>query len=286
MLLGCYDIAKKTSVRDNAVPPVLLLSVLTGAFIWLSILALGFLHDRSYSTLFYLDVRQHLLLLAKAAMVGTSWSCAFFALKYLPLSVATPIRATSPLWTILLAVAVMNERPAAIQWAGIALVLAAFFALSRVGAKEGIYFHRDRGVTLMIVATLLGSLCALFDKYLLQVVKISPMAVQAWFSIYLVPVMLPLAIRWFNRERVETPFQRRWSIPMIAILLLIADYVYFRAVAEPDALISVISPLRRTSVIIPFAFGLIRLKEKNWSIKTPCIVLILLGVYLLSIGSN
>ena len=286
LLLGCYDIAKKASVKDNAVPPVLLLSVLTGAVIWLVILILAGITDSSIAAAWNLGFREHGLLFLKSMMVGASWTCAFFALKHLPISVATPIRATSPLWTILLAVAVMSERLAVQQWVGIGLVLAAFFALSRVGAKEDIHFHRDRWVTLMLVATLLGSLCALYDKYLLQIERLSPVSVQAWFSIYLVPVMLPLVIRWWRRDRQQTPFHWRWSIPMIAVLLLVADYAYFKAVAEPDALISVISPLRRTSVIVAFAFGIVRLKEKNWRIKAPCITAILLGVYLLSVGSR
>ena len=164
--------------------------------------------------------------------------------------------------------------------------MAAFFALSRVGAKEDIHFNRNRWVLLMLAATLLGSLCALYDKYLLQVERLSPLSVQAWFSIYLVPVMTPLVVRWWRHERQRTPFHWRWSIPMIAVLLLVADYVYFKSVAEPDALISVISPLRRSSVIVTFAYGIVRLKEKNWRSKAPCIIAILLGVYLLSVGTG
>lgn len=134
----------------------------------------------------------------------------------------------------------------------------------------------------IIGATLLGSLSALYDKYLLQVVKLSPVVVQAWFSIYLVPFMLPLAIRWYRLERVENPFRWRWSIPLIAISLLIADFTYFTAISNADALISVISPLRRTSIIIAFLFGILQLKESHWRPKAACIAAILLGVYLLS----
>ena len=282
LLLGCYDITKKASVRDNAVPPVLLLSVMTGAVIWLLILVGS--SDSSVVAARDLGLREHGLLFAKSVMVGLSWSCAFFALKHLPISVATPIRATSPVWTILIAVAAMSERPSVQQWLGIGLVLAAFFALSRVGAKEDIHFHRDRWVGLMLVATLVGSLCAIYDKYLLQTERLSPVSVQAWFSIYLVPVMLPLAIRWWRYDREQTPFQWRWSIPMISVLLLVADYAYFTAVSDPDALISVVSPLRRTSVIVAFAFGILSLKEKNWRAKAPCIGVILLGVYLISVA--
>ncbi len=286
LFLGLYDIAKKSAVEGNAVPPVLLLNVITAALIWSLPLCMAAAmpgeSSGSLAELWQLKPRDHGLLLCKSVMVGTSWSFAFFALKRLPISIATPIRATSPVWTILFAVAVMGERPALGQWFGIALVLAAFLALSRVGAREGIHFHRNRSVTLMIIATLLGSACAVYDKYLLQVAGLSPVVVQAWFSIYLVPVMLPLAIRWYRFERVETPFRWRWSIPLIALFLLVADFAYFTAVASEDALISVISPLRRASIIIAFAFGVVRLKEQNWRAKAPCIVVILFGIYLLS----
>jgi drug/metabolite transporter (DMT)-like permease len=286
VFLGFYDIAKKAAVKDNAVPPVLLLNVLTAALIWSVPVCLALVMPRessgSAAELCDLTAREHGLLFCKSIMVGTSWTLALFALKQLPISIATPIRATSPLWTILFAVAAMGERPGVGQWIGIAIVLLAFFAFSRVGAKEGIHFHRDRSVTLMILATLLGSACALYDKYLLQTEGLSPVVVQAWFSIYLVPVMLPLAIRWWRRERREIPFQWRWSIPLIAIFLLVADFAYFTAVASDGALISVISPLRRISIIITFLFGIVRLKEQNWRAKAPCIVIILLGVYMLS----
>lgn len=286
VFLGLYDIAKKSAVKDNAVPMVLLLNVLTAASVWTIPVLLSFVMPSEPSgwlhALSDLGAKQHMLLLCKSILVGASWTCAFDALKHLPLSIAAPIRATSPVWTVLLAVAAMSERPGLWQWIGIVIVVGAFVAFSRVGAAEGIRFHRDRFVILMIVATLLGAISALYDKYLLQSMSLSPAVVQAWFSIYLVPVMLPMAIRWWKVDRAETPFQWRWSIPLIAVFLLIADYAYFTAVASDGAMISVISPLRRSAIIIPFLFGILRLKEKNWRSKGACIIAILIGVILLS----
>ncbi len=286
LFLGLYDIAKKDAVKGNAVPPVLLLNVLTAAAIWTVPIAgswLGlFPADSEFSQITSIHPAQHLMLMLKSMMVGASWICAFFALKSLPISIATPIRATSPVWTILVAVSVMGERPGLFQWLGILIVLLAFFGLSRVGAQEGIHFHRNRAVALMIVATVLGSLCALYDKVLLQQTDLRPAAVQAWFSIYLVPVMLPLAIRWWRRDRSSAPFHWRWSIPLIAIFLLVADFSYFTALSDPNSLISVVSPLRRGSVVIAFLFGVLNLKEENWRAKAPCVAAILTGVILLS----
>ncbi|QDT07154.1 EamA-like transporter family protein [Rubripirellula lacrimiformis] len=288
IFLGFYDIAKKSSVRDNAVPIVLLLNVVTAALVWLpAVVASSAGFDTAgggLAGLTDLPLQHHGLLMAKSLLVGTSWTLAFFAMKQLPISIATPIRATSPIWTIAIAVLAMGERPSWGQWGGIAIIVASFTAFSRVGKREGIRFHRSPAVLLMIAATLLGAVSSIYDKYLLQSIQISPSATQAWFSIYLVPVMLPLAIRWWRGDRAAKPFQWRWSIPLIAVFLLIADWLYFTAVSDPDALISVISPVRRTSVIVSFLFGILRLGELNWQAKLVCIGGILAGVFLISQG--
>lgn len=286
--LGLYDIAKKHSVNSNAVPPVLLANVSTAALIWgVPVLAGLVVADSEAfrpSRLWELTSTEHALLFGKSALVGSSWMFAFFALKALPISIAAPIRATSPLWTIVLAVSLTGERPAVLQWLGIALILVAFISFSLVGKREGIRFHRDPAIGLLIVATLISAFCGLYDKYLLQTVGLKPAVVQAWFSIYLVPVMLPLNVYWWRYDRRETPFEWRWSIPLIAIFLLVADYTYFVAVAQPDALISVISPLRRTSIIIAFLFGIFILKEQNWRPKLVSIAILIAGTFLIALS--
>lgn len=286
VFLGLYDIAKKAAVHDNAVPMVLLLNVCTAAAIW-SPFVVGawwigapqgsWLHD-----LISLTGTQHLLLMMKSVIVGSSWSLAFFALKHLPISIASPIRATSPLWTISVAVTFLGERPSGTQWLGVVVVLAGFFALSSVSGREGVRFSRNGWVAVMLLATWLGACSALYDKYLLQTLRLPAWTVQAWFSIYLVPVMMPLAVRWWARERQLKPFRWRGSVALIAVFLLIADFAYFLAVAHPDALISVISPVRRSAVVIAFVYGILSLREQNWRPKLACILTILAGVVLIS----
>ena len=290
VFLGLYDIAKKNAVAQNAVPPVLLGNVCTAALIWgIPVLAAFANFDMGIeakwqATLTDLEVEDHLLLFAKSAMVGSSWAFAFFALKHLPISIAAPIRATSPFWTILLAVAFLSERPNQLQWSGIVLILMAFVAFSRVGEREGIRFHRNRWIAFMVIATLISAFCGIYDKFLLQTKGYSAATVQAWFSIYLVPVMFPMFLYWWKYDRGKSPFEWRWSIPLIAIFLLLADYCYFVAVSQPDALIAVISPLRRTSIIIAFAYGIFGLKEVNWRAKLVCIAILFAGVCLISLA--
>jgi drug/metabolite transporter (DMT)-like permease len=294
--LGFYEIAKKVSVRDNAVPPVLFFNVSTSGLLWLPFViwskTAGDTVPFEILRVASLSATAHGQLFLKAIIAGSSWILATFALKHLPMSIAAPIRASSPLWTILIATLFMHERPSPLQWLGVAVILVSFWAFSLVGRREGIHFHRDRWVGFMLLATLLGSLSALYDKYLLQTKTMTPSTVQAWFSIYLVVFMSPLMIHWTMRRRKLERFQWRWAIPMIALLLLISDFLYFTAIAERDvlldksSLISLISPLRRTSVVIAFVAGILMYKEKNWRSKAVCIFTMLVGVYVLSLSKS
>ena len=290
VFLGFYEIAKKVSVRDNAVPPVLLFNVLTSAVLWAPVVLVSRCCGSEFvGDLFYverLDWSDHLLLFAKSVIAGSSWILASYALKHLPMSIAAPIRASSPLWTVLIAVTFMGERPALMQWCGVTIILVSFLIFSAVGQLEGIRFHRDRWIGFMVTATLLGAISALYDKFLLQRMEMKASTVQAWFSIYLVLVMLPLYIRWRILDQVTSPFQWRWSIPMIALLLLVSDFTYFSAIGQPGALISVISPLRRTSVVIAFIAGIRMYAEKNWRLKAICLMGLLVGVYVITWSSK
>lgn len=289
LFLGLYDLAKKDAVRDNAVLPVLFFGVLTSAVIWAPFIVWSLVHPESYPSPQFLVVpiqpHEHLLLLAKSALVGASWIFGYFALKHLPLTIAAPIRATSPIWTILLAVLLLHERPGGWQWLGIAIVLAAFYAFSFLGKLEGIRFHRDKWVGYMLIATLLGACSALYDKYLLQHVGLRPANVQAWFSVYLVVVMLPFYLGWQKGLWPRGQFEWRWTIPLIGILLLIADFFYFTAISDEEALISVISPIRRASVIVSFLGGAILYKEKNFRPKAICLLALLGGILLLYLNN-
>jgi drug/metabolite transporter (DMT)-like permease len=288
VMLGFYDVFRKLSVRDNAVPIVLLATVSIGALVWLPSVVWNCFPTPPFPIAAFrvlpIDGQDHVRVMAKSILVGLSWSLAFSALKHLPLSIAGPIRSTSPMWTILIAVLLLGEQPTPMQWIGLTVVLGAFYAFSLIGRGEGIHFTRDRWVGCMMGATVLGSISSIYDKYLLQTIAMDVATLQAWFSIYLVPVMLPLALRWYGKDRRRMPFQWRWTIPLIAICLLVADYLYFSAVRFPGALISIISPVRRSAVLIPFVLGTVAFGEPNFKRKAICIVVLLAGVALLAQG--
>jgi drug/metabolite transporter (DMT)-like permease len=284
-LLGLYDYFKKVALHENAVLPVLFASVMTGAAVWLPFVAWSAISpDTLPMDLFHVSAiswRGHLMLFAKSALVGASWLFGYYGIESLPLSVASPIRATSPLWTILMAVMFLHEQPTSKQLIGMAVIFLAFFAFTIVSRREGIHFVRNKAVFYMIAATLLGASSALYDKYLLQSAHLSPGQVQAWFSIYTAVLMIPPMWLWL-RQKTRHPFHWRWSVPLIGLTLLAADILYFTAIAQPGAMISLISPVRRTSVVVSFLLGIFMFRETQIGAKALCIAGIVTGVILLS----
>lgn len=286
-MLGCYDLSIKHAVRDNAVLPVLFFANVCSATVWAVLLGWSALAHGSMPAAFQvtpLTFFQHAQLLLKSTIVAGSWICSYFAVKHLPLSFAAPIRATGPLWTLGGAMILLGERPTWLEGIGIAITLASFLGLSVMGRREGIHFHRDKWVGFLFAGTLLGSVSGLYDKYLLGHQGFNAPTVQCWFSFYLVLLFLPLAIGWKRRWWPRHEFHWRWSIVTVSLFLLIADFVYFDALRNPDALVSVVSSLRRGSTLVAFAGSIFLFHEKNGLAKLPAVIGLLVGIVLTILG--
>jgi drug/metabolite transporter (DMT)-like permease len=274
-------------VRDNAIVPVLFFSTLSGAAVWLVLLVGQTIQPGALPASLTIDpltLMQHLQLVLKSVIVAASWVFTYFAFKHLPLSLGSPIRATSPLWTLLGALLILGERPTGLEILGIVTTLVSFVGLSLAGRREGVHFHRDKWVGFLIVGMLLGAVSALYDKYLLGRLHFSVPTVQAWFSVYLVVLFTPFAIGWKRRWWSRKEFHWRWSIPFIAFSLLVADYIYFSALRDPASLVSVVMSLRRGSTLVAFAGGLLLFGEKNGWQKFPAVIGILVGIILTVLG--
>jgi transporter family protein len=287
-LLGIYDVLKKISLNNNAVLPVLMISILSAAIAFIPLIVLSHLNIIDSSQTLYIPtitLAEHIQILIKSIIVLTSWVFSFNALKHLPITIVAPIRATGPLWTLVGAIIIFTEQLNAYQWIGIAVTLFFFFRFATVGKNEGIYLTNNKWFWFIIIATLSGAASGLYDKHLLR--NIDRMAVQSWFSIYQVMIMLPLTmLLWWPKHKSSKPFTFRWTIPLIGIALVLADYFYFKALSEPNSLISVISAIRRGGVVIAFIFGAILFQEKNIKQKSIYLLGIGIGIGFLIFGSS
>jgi len=290
VFLGIYEVFKKLSVHKNAVIPVLFISTLTSSLIFLPITIGSGIYPEFFKNiqLFVpeITIEQHGLIFLKSMLVVSSWILAFYAVKNLPITIVAPIRATGPIWTLLGAIVIFSEHLNSYQWVGVIVTLFFFYMLSTTGKSEGIHFSTNKWVFFIMAGTFLGAASGLYDKFLMR--RIDQMAVQAWFSFYQVAILLPvLAVnRWRLPKGERTPFHWRWTIPLIGVFLVVADYLYFNALSYADSLVSIVSALRRGGVVISFVVGALVFHEKNIPRKALYLVGILIGILLISLGSH
>ena len=278
--LALYDLAKKASVRENAVLPTLLLSTCFGCLAFVAGLAASGRLGAAGS------VTGELVLLsaAKSAIVATSWIFTFLALRTLPISIATPIRASAPALVFVAAFFVYGERPGPVQAIGMAVVFAGYFVFSWAGRHEGLDFFRSRAVWCAIAGACFSAISSMWDKYVFQVRAANVETVQFLFQCGLVVFYASaLAVqRVFGLRR--DAFEWRWSIPFVGILLAAADWLYFRGLSAPGVPVSAASLIRRLSVVLTFLLGAKFFHETNLVRKGLALAAIVLGVVLLCIG--
>jgi len=277
LLLACYDVARKHSVNRNAVMPVLFLSTLSGLVFLLALLAC----TGELAPALILTPGQHALVFGKALGTAAMWACVFYAMCVLLFIIVGPIRSSAPFWTLLGGILLYHEIPGWARAGGMAIVLAGYALFTFAGRAEGIDFRRHHGILLVAIGTLLGAAAALYDKYLLQVRHIPAHAVQLWFAVWLVPLVGAVLAVQRSTGLVRTPFTWRGSVPLVGVLLILSDWCYFHAVAHPGVPITVISLIRRSSMVLAFALGAVVFGEGNIRRKAIAMAAILAGVAVL-----
>ena len=303
-LLGLYDAAKKQALKKNGVLAVLLVATALSTLFLAPFLRLGPGED-------------HLKLALKAVLVTASWVSGMVGLKLLPLTTVSMLKGSRPLFVVLFSIVLYGEVLSWAQWAGVIIVLAALYLLGRTSRGDASVRVRKTGFIWMGVSIVTGVLSALYDKRIMS--GMEPLFVQSWTNLY-ITVLLGLicilfrviparnasagsedsatsilaSLRLSNAEpsspspaklRTGSTFQWDWTLLLVAVLITGADALYFFALKQPDALLSVISVIRRASVIVAFLCGAIFFKEGNIRAKAMNLLLMASGVALLLLGN-
>ena len=294
-LLGFYDVFKKKSLRENAVIPVLTLNTLFSSLIFLPFIILSAQGHIPEDSLFYTHQygwAEHRYILLKAVIVLSSWLLAYFGLKHLPITIVGPINATRPVMVLIGALTFFAEKLNVWQWTGVIIAMIGLWMLSRSSKKEGIDFKHNKWIVFVVLANVLGAISGLYDKFLMALpgnggVGLDKLAVQSWYNIYQFFMMfLMLFLLWWPTHKKTTPFRWDWCIILISLFLSAADFAYFYALGLEGAMISIVSMVRRGSVVVSFLFGAMVFHEKNLKSKVVDLLLVLISMLFLFIGSR
>lgn len=284
LFLGLHNLCKKHAVQGNEVFPVLLGTV-TSSFIFLLPFFIGSIYFPEFTKNlgFFIEPipwETHGFIFIKSAIMASSWVLAYQALKHLPITIVTPIRSAGPFFTFIGAILIYDEKPNGLQWVGFFLIIFSVMLYSKIGKKEGINFKRNKWIFAIIAATFLGASSGLYDKFLIQSLFLDPQTLLFWFSFYVILILLViLSITWFPYAEKRRAFKFRWTIPAVGVLLTAADYFYFKALQDPDALIMLLSAIKRSQIIIAVVVGGLLFKEQNKRKKLVPLAGIMLGVF-------
>lgn len=271
LLLGFYDVAKKEALKKNSVLYVLFIATAISTLLLVPFMGPGSGND-------------HLHLVLKAFLVTSSWVSGLVGIKKLPLTTASTIKASRPIFVLIFSLILFGEKLNWMQWCGIIVAFAALFMLSRSSKKEGIEIKSNSGFVWMAVSVLTGAASALYDKHILA--SMDPLFVQSWSNVY-ITVLLGISILIWDvilKKRSEK-FKWDWTLLLIAVLITAADFLYFLALSQEGALLSVISIVRRCSVIITFAGGALLFKEHNIRSKALDLAVLLAGIGIIVLGT-
>ncbi len=288
-LLGFYDAAKKKALTGNAVLPVLLLNTLFSTLFFVPAilsaeLGLGWF-DGTVLASTPGTASAHGLVILKSVIVLTSWIFGYFGMKHLPITIVGPINATRPVMVLVGAFLLFGERLNLYQWIGVVLALVSLFLLSRSSRREGVDFTHNLWILFIALSAVTGAVSGLYDKYIMT--RLDPVFVQSWYNLYQFLMMaVVVALLWWPRRGHTTPFRWSWAIPLISVFLTLADFAYLYALQEPDAMISIVSMIRRGSVVVSFLCGAALFHERNLRSKAVDLAFILVGMVFLWLGSR
>ena len=323
LCLGFYDVSKKRALQQGDVLTVLAGSVCISALVLCVPLLLSRLSpEMMKDTLFFVpkvDGRGHLLIFVKSCIVLSSWVFAYISVKYLPLSVVSPMQATRPMWTLIGAMLIFGERLNGWQWAGVVCALGSIFLFSLANKPHKEIRSSDRTIEdvphtsqptnnsnaghlntsnstrkyylCLLLAILIGAGSGLYDKYMMR--HYDHNAVQVYYTAYQALMMLVIWLcnlwktRYASEGTSHSIINRTLLLPVacISLFLVLSDYVYMLALSDPSSMIAVVSTIRRGGTIIPFLYGILILREPNAGKKIACLTGVAIGLLCLALGS-
>ena len=288
ILLGIYDVFKKqASTRNDVLHILLYATALSTLLLSPFIIASAFQTGWFAGTVFDVSqgtVRDHLLVLLKACIVSVSWITGLMGLKNLPITTAGTIKASRPVFVLIFSIIIFGERLNLWQWVAVIVAMFALWLLGRTSKQEGVDFVRNKWIFCMWVAVITGVISALMDKHLMG--SMEPMFVQGWCNFYITILMAIIVLFGrFAKQPYYKPYKHDWAIWIIALFITASDFLYFLSLSGEGSMLSVVSMLRRSSVIITFLCGALVFKEKNLRQKGLALLILLVSMAILVFAS-
>ncbi len=189
-------------------------------------------------------------------------------------------RATGPFLTVIVAIALLGERPGALALAGAALVVGgAFFLAASPGRLREV--GASRGIAFAVLTGCMIAAYTLVDKQAVSVALIPPILQDWGANLGRVLVLTPLALR--RREEIKVAWTRqRRPVILVALLCPLSYILVLTAMAFTP--VSYVAPAREISILFAALMGAHWLREGDATRRIAAAVAMALGVVALALG--
>ena len=272
VVLGVFDIFKKLATKKVSVLNVLALYALCSLLLLMP----------GYKNALQVDFGVLPLVFLKAVIIYFSWILGFVAFKHLPISVASPFKTVTPLVTILLGITFLGEHLSWLQGVGILVILMGYYIIGKTDGSDVKTFIKNKYIFLLVISAILSAFSGLIDKIALRSINAGQM--QFWFMLFLTLMYGVTFVISSYREHKKLVVKFNIAIVMASVTIVLADRLYFMAVAMPQSQLSVILPVRFVSVVVSAIVGGFIFKEENLKGKFLGISNLLFGVMLIFFG--
>lgn len=269
ILMGFLDITKKKAFEKNSVLVVLAI------YSFFCFLLVSF----EFNSAINMGIDKILIIFIKTFIVFLAWILSFTAIKHLPISVITPFDTINPLFSIIFGIIILGEKLTPLECAGIVVMLISYYFIGKVGSKEVVKIFNNKYLYFMIFSAVLNAVSATIDKIVLK--SSDPGQMQFWFSLFMFLFNAGALVYVSFKDKDKKPIKFDICIPIMSLLLIISDRIYFIALNIPSSQISIVMPLRKISIFVSVIVGGLIFKEKNLKEKFWCICILIAGIALL-----
>ena len=296
VLKGAREIFKKKAMVKSTVIEVLVLYTVLSLVIVIATtaaeIAVGDIGAREY--LFGLRVGQYAAIAVKSFVIFVAWICGFRALRRMPVSVYGILDMARVVFSAMLGILVLGERPSVWQCAGIALVCLGLFLLRLVkedAAQEDAKEKKEEQqlppprhktsfyVFLAMVSCFLNAVSGNMDKVLMREDNLSSGQLQLWYMVFLVVFYVLYVLARKIRLNVRGMLKNPW-IWGLSILFVIADRALFIANGYAESRVIVMTVLKQACTIVTILGGWLVFREKKIVQKLLCAAVVITGIVL------
>ena len=227
----------------------------------------------------FLDIA---FILIKSGIIVFNWLLVMKALKKLDVGIVVSFSLLNTILVVFGSHFIYKEKLSLVHFISLIIISIGVIFISRLDKKDSKEKEtKERLIPfgILILSCLLGSASVLFDKYLLNVREISSRSVLVWCLLF--NTIIYGVIYFCKNKKIEFKvIKNNYWVVFTGVGIAMADILYYYSINVIGAQLSIISIVRKLSVVVATLGASIFLHEKGLFKKLLILGLMLIGVAL------